>query len=168
MNDKNNLYTIRELTQDDWTLVKTIYQQGLDSNISTFQTLCPSYQEWNDGHLQDCRFVAVYEERVIGFAAISPTSKREVYHGVVEVSIYIDIQHVNKGIGTKLFRHLIKAAEENGYWSLYSSVIEENTASIALHQKCGFREIGFREKIARDRLGNWHNTILFERRNGFI
>jgi len=117
MNDKNDVLIIREFTQDDWRFVKSIYQQGLDSNIATFQTLCPSFDEWNDGHLQDCRFVAVYEEKVIGFAALSPTSKREVYRGVVEVSC----------------------------------VIEENNASIALHEKCGFRKIGFREKIARDR-----------------
>ena len=168
MNDKNNLLIIREFTQDDWSFVKSIYQQGLDSNIATFQTLCPSFDEWNDGHLQDCRFVAVYEEKVIGFAALSPTSKREVYRGVVEVSIYIDMQHTNKGIGTTLFSHLINVAKENGYWSLYSSVIEENNASIALHEKCGFRKIGFREKIARDRFNHWHNTILFERRNDLI
>ncbi|MFA9463123.1 MAG: N-acetyltransferase family protein [Velocimicrobium sp.] len=168
MNDKNSLLTIRKLTQNDWIFVKDIYQQGLDLNIATFQTICPSFEEWNNGHLPDCRFVAVYEGEVVGFAVLSPTSKRDVYHGVVEVSIYLDIQHTGQGIGTKLFSYLINAAEEKKYWSLYSSIIEENTASIALHQKCGFRKIGYREKIARDRFGNWHNTLLFERRSSLI
>lgn len=118
-----------------------------------------------EGDKTTCRFVAVFDGKVIAFAVLSPTFKREVYRGVVEVSIYLDLQYSKLGIGTKLLSHLIDAAERNGYWSLYSSVIEENVASIALHKKCGFREIGFREKIAKDRFGNWHNTILFERRS---
>lgn len=168
MNEKSVSLSIREFTQDDWAFVKDIYQQGMDLNIATFQTVCPSFEEWDNGHLPDCRFVACYDGKVVGFAVLSPTSKREVYRGVVEVSIYLDLQYAKMGIGTKLFHHLIKASEEKGYWSLYSSIIEENKASIALHQKCGFRKIGFREKIAKDRFGNWHNTILFERRSSPI
>ena len=164
----NDLLTIRDFKEDDWKYVKEIYQQGLDSNIATFQTVCPSFEEWDDGHLKDCRFVAIYDGKVVGFAVLSPTSKREVYRGVVEVSIYLDLQYTYKGIGTKLFHHLIASAERGGYWSLYSSIIDKNTASIAFHEKCGFRKIGFREKIAKDRFGDWHNTILFERRSSLI
>jgi phosphinothricin acetyltransferase len=168
MNDISKSIMIREFKPDDWNYVKAIYQQGLDLNIATFQTECPTFDEWDKGHLEDCRFVADYDGKIIAFAVLSPTSKREVYRGVVEVSIYLDLQYTKLGVGTQLINYLIDAAERNGYWSLYSSVIEENVASIALHKKCGFREIGFRDKIAKDRFGNWHNTILFERRSCFI
>lgn len=168
VSEKNTSITIRELDTNDWDNIKEIYQQGLDLNLATFQTECPSYEEWDNGHLVDCRFGAICENKLVGFAVLSPTSKREVYKGVVEVSIYIDTNYKNKGIGTSLLKHLIKEADEKGYWTLYSGIIEENTASIALHQACGFRKIGYREKIAKDRFGNWHNTVLFERRSPFI
>lgn len=164
----NDLITIRDFKKSDWTYVKEIYQQGLDSNIATFQTVCPSFEEWDEGHLKDCRFVALYNDKVVGFAVLSPTSKREVYRGVVEVSIYLDTQFKNNGIGTLLLNHLIDDSEKRGFWSLYSSIIEENIGSIALHAKCGFKKVGYRENIAKDRLGNWHNTILFERRSSLI
>lgn len=165
MSNKNTSITIRDLNQSDWNDIKDIYQQGLDLNIATFQTECPNFEEWDNGHLADCRFGAVYENKLVGFAVLSPTSKREVYKGVVEVSVYIDSSFKNKGIGTRLLKHLINETEQKGYWTLYSGIIEENTASIALHQACGFRKIGYREKIAKDRFGNWHNTVLFERRS---
>lgn len=161
----NNLITIRQMNPEDWNSIKDIYEQGLDSNISTFQTDCPSYEEWDSGHLEDCRLVAILDERIVGWIALSPTSKREVYRGVVEVSIYVDSSYSKQGIGSTLMNHLVKESEKKGYWSLYSSVIEENAASLSLHMKCGFRKIGYRERIAKDRFGNWHNTILFEKRS---
>lgn len=159
---------IREMVSNDWEQVKAIYQQGLDCNIATFQTLCPNYEEWDLGHLEDCRFVAVLNNNIVGWIALSATSKREVYKGVVEVSVYVDSHYSKQGVGTQLMEQLIKESESKGYWSLYSSVIEENMASIALHIKSGFRKIGYREKIAKDRFGNWHNTILFEKRSSLI
>jgi phosphinothricin acetyltransferase len=159
---------IREMVSNDWEQVKEIYHQGLDCNIATFQTTCPNYEEWDLGHLEDCRFVAVIGNKIVGWIALSATSKRAVYKGVVEVSIYVDSHASKQGVGTKLMEHLIKDSESKGYWSLYSSVIEENMASIALHTKSGFRKIGYREKIAKDRFGNWHNTILFEKRSSLI
>ena len=80
------------------------------------------------------------------------------------MSVYIDNDYQGKGIGTKLVVQLLQEAKKLGYWSIYSAVISLNTASIALHKKCGFREIGYREKIAKDRFGNWQNTTLFELR----
>lgn len=158
-------FIIREFQDYDWSDVMRVYQQGLDLNIATFQTECPSFEVWNERHSKDCRFVADWNGKVVGFIVIAPTSVREVYKGVVEVSIYVDLNCAGKGIGKALMTHLIAESEKLGYWTLYSSVIEENKASIALHEACGFRRIGFREKIAKDRFGVWHNTINFEKRN---
>lgn len=160
-----NKCVIRRMKESDWDRVSEIYTQGLETNISTFQTECPTYEEWDNGHLEDCRLVAVIDDVVVGWVALSPTSKREVYKGVVEVSLYVDNSYKNCKIGTTLLKTLLVDSEKKGYWSLYSSIIAENAASLRVHKNCGFREVGYRERIAKDRFGRWHNTILMEKRN---
>lgn len=155
---------IREMNEEDWKRVEEIYLQGIEKGTATFNTKCPSYEEWDNGHIDSCRFVYVDDEYVVGWIAISPTSSRCVYKGCVEMSVYVDSNYQGRGIGTKLVAHLLQEAQIRGYWSVYSTVISINTASIALHKKCGFREIGYREKVAKDRFGNWQNTTLFELR----
>ena len=156
---------IREMEENDWERVSQIYQQALLEGISTFETKCPSFELWDKGHLKDCRFVMLAENTVVGWCVVSPTSAREAYKGVIEVSIYIDKAFRGKGLGTELLNHLCRASEEKGYWCLYVSILSINTASINLHKKCGFREVGYRERIAKDRFGQWQNTTLMERRN---
>lgn len=155
---------IRKMEKTDWSRVKEIYEQSLLKGESTFNIFCPDYKEWDSSHLKDCRYVAEIDDRVVGWIAISPTSSRDAYKGVVEVSIYIDSFHQGCGIGTQLLETLCKQSELYGYWCLYASIFSINTASIHLHKKCGFREIGFRERIAKDRFGRWQNTILMEKR----
>jgi len=99
---------------------------------------------------------------------LSPTSSRAVYAGVAEVSIYIGEKYKGQGIGKVLLTNLISASEENGFWTLQSGIIRENVASIALHKKCGFREIGIREKIAKTNEGIWHDVVLMERRSKVV
>ena len=154
------------MKEDDWTRVSQIYQQGLLEGISTFETVCPSFETWDTAHLKDCRYVMLADDTVVGWCAVSPTSARESYKGVVEVSIYFDKAFRGKGFGTELLCHLCKKSEEKGYWCLYVNILSINSASLNLHKKCGFREIGYRERIAKDRFGKWQNTIAMERRNG--
>ena len=99
---------------------------------------------------------------------IAPTSKREAYKGVVELSIFADKEVIHQGIGFKLLNHLVKETEQKGYWTLYSAIFSVNIASIELHKKCGFRVIGYREKIAKDIFGNWADTTIMERRSSFM
>ena len=155
---------IRKMLDTDWTRVAEIYKQGMESCIATFNTECPSFEEWDKSHIKECRYV--YEDNgiVVGWISISPTSSRCVYRGVAEMSIYNDSAHKGKGIGTALVNHLIKESQKLGYWSIYSAIISINKASIALHKKCGFREIGYRERIAKDIHGEWQNTTLMEYR----
>jgi len=155
---------IREMTKNDWPRVSAIYQQGIDSGIATFTTTCPTYEEWDLSHAKECRFVFEDQGIVAGWIAVSPTSQRCVYKGCVEMSIYIDKNYQHKGIGEKLVKHLIKEAPVAGFWSIYSAIISINKASYNLHKKCAFREIGYRERIAKDKFGNWQNTTLFEMR----
>lgn len=157
---------IRDMKDDDWAAVSRIYTQGLEAGTSTFETVCPDYPTWSANHLPDCRFVITTDGEVSGWCAISATSKRAVYRGVVEVSIYVDRSCRNRGIGRRLLQHLCAETEKRGYWSLYSSIFAINTASAKLHEACGFRRVGVREKIARNRFGEWQDVFIYERRNG--
>lgn len=159
---------IRAMTPADWPQVRRIYLEGIATGIATFQQEAPEYAQWDSSHLPACRLVMEEAGEIAGWAALSPTSARPVYRGVVEVSIYIAAGHRGKGVGKALLQELIACSEQQGCWTLMSSVFAENTASRALHRSCGFREVGVRERIAIAADGRWHDTVLFERRSPVI
>lgn len=155
---------IREMSAQDSARILEIYKMGLDMRNATFETTVPTWTYWDSKHLKHSRLVYVENETILGWVALSPTSSRSVYEGVAEVSIYIDILSLGKGIGSKLMAEVIRSSEDNGIWTLFSSVFPENTATLKLHNKFGFRIIGTREKIAKLD-GKWRNTVLLERRS---
>ena len=159
---------IDEITQLDWQQVAQIYLEGINTGKATFQTQVPTWEDWNNGHVNSCRFVIRFENKILGWGALSPTSSRCVYAGVAEVSIYIGENDRGQGIGKVLLDELIKQSEEAGFWTLQSGIIRENTSSIALHERCGFRVVGIREKIAKMENGEWHDVVLMERRSKTI
>lgn len=158
-------YEIRKMTEADWDEVGKIYQEGMDTNIATFQTECPTWEEWNASHLKPCRLVITEDGKVIGWAALTAVSGRCVYAGVAEASLYIAQEYRGRGAGKKLLLELIRVSEENGFWTLQSGIMQENTASLRLHEICGYRMVGYRERIGRDRFGKWRNTVLMEKRS---
>ena len=155
---------IEKLTQEHWQKVAAIYQEGIDTKNATFETETPTWKDWNAAHHQHSRFVMLEDKKVLGWCALSPVSKRFAYQGVAEVSIYISLQNLGKGIGNRLMLALIKSSEENKIWTLYSSLFPENTGSVRLHEKHEFKKIGKREKIAQLD-GIWRDTVLYERRS---
>ena len=163
----NQKIKFRKLEEKDWTHVSEIYKQGLDTENATFQLEVPSWSDWNNGHLISCRIIAEIDTKIIGWAALSPVSSRCVYGGVAEVSVYVSNDFSGQQIGTKLLNKLILESEENGIWTLQSSIFPENKASLKIHKKLGFREVGYREKIGKMK-GVWRDTILLERRSSKI
>ncbi|MGV8984361.1 N-acetyltransferase family protein [Clostridium sp.] len=161
-------YKIEKMRDLDWDQVANIYLEGIKTGIATFQSEVPTYENWNNGHISSCRFVARAYDNILGWAVLSPTSSRCVYEGVAEVSIYIDEKYKGKGIGKALLTDLIKESEKNGFWTLQSGIIRSNVSSIALHKKCGFREVGIREKVAKMNNENWLDTVLMERRSAIV
>jgi phosphinothricin acetyltransferase len=155
---------ITAMSPDDWEAVRTIYQEGIETNQATFETSVPSWAAWNAAKRKDCRLVTRRENRVIAWAALNPVSSREVYAGVAEVGIYVASQERGRGVGRSLLTALIEAAELAGTWTLQASVFPENEASMALFQSCGFRIVGYRERIAKHH-GLWRDTVLLERRS---
>ncbi|MCH5324256.1 MAG: N-acetyltransferase [Eubacterium sp.] len=148
----------------DWERVEAIYLQGIEKGIATFNTKSPSYEQWDREHIDSCRLVYIDGEKVVGWVALSPISGRCAFSGCAEMSIYIDNDFQGRGIGTELVKRLVREAQKHGYWTIMSSVTSINSASVALHKKCGFREIGYCERMAKDLFGNWQNVTLFELR----
>lgn len=159
-----NDIVIRAMQKNDWKSVAQIYQEGIDTDIATFETQVPSWEKWDSGHLKICRLVAEHEGEVLAWAALSPVSTREVYAGVAELSIYVAAESKGKGLGSILMSRVIEESEKAGIWTIQSSIFSENTISINLHQKAGFRIVGYRERIAK-RNGIWRNTHILERRS---
>ncbi len=158
---------VRALQKEDWPAVRDIYQAGIDTGIATFETQVPDWESWNNKFLTECRLVATEKGVVKGWAVLSSVSKRKVYRGVAEVSVYIDLKCTQQGIGSVLMEELIKASEKEKFWTLQSTIFPENKASIRVHEKFGFRIVGRRERIAK-RDGRWKDTILLERRSSLI
>lgn len=157
-------YVIERMQSADWPQVRAIYEAGIATGQATFEIVAPDWAQWDAGHLAECRLVARAGDNVLGWAALSPVSRRQVYAGVAEVSVYVAPTVHGQGVGQALLAALIAASEQHGLWTLQAGVFPENIASLALHRKHGFREVGRRERIARHH-GVWRDTVLLERRS---
>lgn len=155
---------IEKMRPCDWEEVREIYLEGIATGHATFQKDAPSWEEWDRSHNPECRIVARLDRDVVGWSALSPISSRSVYAGCGEVSVYVSQKHNRRGIGSLLLKTLIEISEQNGFWTLQSSIFPENEGSIKLHKNNGFREVGRRERIGKMD-GVWRDTILLERRS---
>jgi L-amino acid N-acyltransferase YncA len=160
-------YVIDQMTGKDWERVRSIYLEGIATGHATLETEAPSWEKWDGGHLAKGRLVARSGETIAGWAALSPVSRRPVYSGVAEVSVYVGEKYRGRGVGSLLLGALVEASEQNGIWTLQAGIFPENTASIALHQRHGFREVGRRERIGKLN-GVWRDVVLLERRSRVV
>ena len=158
---------IRPLTAEDWPAVEEIYLAGIATGNATFETEAPTWERWHATHHEFVRLIATDGTTTLGWAALSPVSTRKVYAGVAEVSVYVAQQARGQGLGQRLLEALIAGSEQNGIWTLQASIFPENVASLKLHDRCGFRKVGRRERIAK-RVGVWRDTILLERRSAVV
>ena len=151
----------------DAEAVLEIYQQGMDTGHATFQTQAPSWEDWDKSHIPDLRYVALNDAEVVGWAALTAVSSRCVYAGVAEVSVYVEESHKGKHIGYQLLQYLIGESEAKGYWTLQAGIFPENKSSLSLHEKCGFKIVGTRQRIGKMK-GVWRDTVLLERRSSKV
>ncbi len=158
---------IRVLTPGDWPRVEAIYAEGIATGNATFETATPSWEEFDATRLPDHRFVAVEDGEVVGWIAVSPTSSRECYAGVVEHSVYVAENARGRGIGHLLLEALVASTDAAELWTIQTSVFPENEATLALHERVGFRLVGRRERIAQLD-GSWRDTLLLERRSRLV
>ncbi|HEY1676483.1 MAG TPA: GNAT family N-acetyltransferase [Candidatus Sulfotelmatobacter sp.] len=159
------------MSADVWPVVRQIYGEGIAAGNATFETELPDWEKWNASHRKDCRLVAVQEPAgksdtpvVFGWAALSPVSNRLVYAGVAEVSVYVAAKARECGVGRSLLSALVSESEAKGVWTLQAGIFPENLASITLHERCGFRVVGRRQRIG-NLDGVWKDVLLLERRS---
>jgi L-amino acid N-acyltransferase YncA len=163
-------FHITLLEPEDWPAVGAIYAEGLATGKATFETELPAWEKWDNAHRKDCRLVAResgQRNNVIGWAALSPVSYRQVYAGVAEVSVYVSQAARGRGVGRALLDELIEASEHAGVWTLQAGIFPENIASLKLHKTHGFHELGVRRRIGQ--LGGiWRDVLLLERRSSVV
>ena len=158
---------IRKFNKTDYTCVQSIYQQGIDTGNATFQQATKSWDEWNNSMLNHSRLVAVENHNILGWAALSPISSRDVYSGVAEVSVYVSVGAQGKGVGQELLSNLISESEKNNIWMLQAAIFPENINSLKLHKNNNFRQLGIREKLGKMN-GIWRDVVLVERRSKVV
>lgn len=161
------MITLQPMHAQDAGIVLEIYRHGIESGMATFETEVPDWNTFDAKYLPHSRIVAIEDDAIVGWCVLLPVSSRQCYRGVAEVSVYVHKEHQRKGIGRTLLEALIKESEKHGIWSLLSVIHEENRASIHLHEQCGFRYIGYRERIAQLD-GIWRTTIMMERRSKIV
>ncbi|MCP8709184.1 N-acetyltransferase family protein [Streptomyces coelicoflavus] len=148
--------------------VLAIYQAGIDEGNATFETGAPAWEAFDAARLPEHRFAALDADgTVLGWVAASRVSDRCAYAGVVEHSVYVHPGARGRGVASALLKALVDSTERAGIWTIQSGVFPENTASLAVHQRAGFRVIGTRERIGRHH-GVWRNVVLVERRSPAI
>jgi phosphinothricin acetyltransferase len=148
----------------DWPQVLSIYEAGIATGNATFETSAPDWPAWDASHLAEHRLVAVSDGSVLGWAALAAVSDRCVYAGVAENSVYIHPDARGRGVGHRLLSALIESAEQAGIWTIQTGIFPENTASLQLHERCGFRVVGVRQRIGQHQ-GGWRDVLFLERRS---
>lgn len=160
-------FEIDELAEKDYPDVAEIYRHGIETGLATVDTESPTWAEWDEAHLDRCRLVAVMCGQVVGWAALCGISSRCACHGAAEVSVYVRKGCREAGFGTALLKALVAESEEAGIWTLESRLFPDNAASLALHEKCGFREVGRHKRMVRAN-GRWRDVVILERRSDSV
>ena len=154
---------VRPLDPDDYPAVADVFAEGISTGRATFETRVPTWEEWDAGHLPEHRFVAELDGEVAGWVAVVPYSRRAVYRGVGEESVYVAERARGRGVGRALLEAVIESARNGGLWTLQAGIFPDNVASLELHGRLGFREVGVRERIGQLD-GAWRDVILLELR----
>lgn len=154
----------------DWPVVHRIYAEGIATGVATLEHEAPDWDHFDRSHRPDCRFVARDFEGgpVLGWVALTGYSARRTYRGVAWESVYVAEDARRRGVGRALLEALVPASEAAGFWTLLAGVIAENAASLALHERCGFRQVGAQRSMGRDAAGRWRDVVLLERRSDRI
>ena len=156
---------VERMRPGHWPAVRSIYEAGIATGNATLERQAPEWEGWDAGHRPDCRLVAVDGDRVLGWVALAPYSTRTVYAGVAWLSVYVAPDAQRRGIGRRLVEAAVEASEEAGVWTLMAGILPENVASLALHERAGFRRIGIQRRFGRDAAERWRDVVLMERRS---
>jgi phosphinothricin acetyltransferase len=156
---------LEPLGREHWDDVRRILEAGISTGDATLDPEAPDWERFDEVHRRDGRYVAVAGGKVVGWTALSPYSKRDVYAGVAWERVYVASEAQGRGVGRALLEHLIAQTDSLGIWTLQAGVIRENGRSLALHRRVGFRVVGVQERLGRDAHGQWRDVVLLQWRN---
>ncbi|RIJ43000.1 GNAT family N-acetyltransferase [Pontibacter oryzae] len=161
-------FILSEMLPEHYPQVQEIYTLGIATQNATLEVKAPDWEEWDSKYMRSCRLVALTGQgELAGWAGLTAVSGRCVYRGVAENSVYIHPTYKGKGIGRQLLQRLVALSEQEGIWTLQAGILKENEASIKLHQQCGFRVVGMRERLGQLN-GQWRDICLMERRSNSV
>jgi phosphinothricin acetyltransferase len=168
--DRERALTIEPMTADDWPAVQRIYAAGIATGDATLEREAPGWSHFDHSHQADCRLVAraLPGGAILGWTALTAYSSRRVYAGVAWESVYVAPDARGRGVGRALLEAVIPASEAAGFWALFAGVLAENAASLALHERVGFRRIGVQHRLGQDGRGRWRDVVLLERRSAVV
>ncbi len=156
--------TVEPMTNADAEAVLAIYAEAIAGGNATLETSVPDWTHWHAAHRRDCRLVARLDGLVVGWTALGRYSSRDVYRGVAWESVYVAGTARRRGVGRALLERMIADSEASGIWTLLAGILPENTASLALHERVGFRRLGVHQRLGRDGTGAWRDVVILERR----
>jgi phosphinothricin acetyltransferase len=161
---------VEPMTDADWPEVRRIYAEGIATGDATLEREAPDWNHFDHSHRHDCRLVAreVAGGAIVGWTALTAYSSRRVYAGVAWESVYVAADARGEGVGRALLEALIPAAESSGLWTLLAGVLIDNTASLALHEAVGFRQVGVQRGLGQDATGRWRDVVLLEHRSPVV
>jgi phosphinothricin acetyltransferase len=156
----------RLATPADAAAITEIYNEGIADRVATFETE-PRTPAQIAQQLADKgdRFPTVVVERdgqVVAYAGAGAYRSRPAYAGVAEHSVYVARAARGTGAGRVALDAMCLAYAERGFWKIVSRIFPENTASLRLHERCGFRVVGvYRRHGKLD--GEWRDCVIVER-----
>jgi L-amino acid N-acyltransferase YncA len=157
---------IRAVALGDAEAIRAIYNVEVLESTVTFDLVprtLEAQEAWIRQHLGGHpAIVAVEDDRVLGFASLSPFRTRAAYAPTVEDSVYLDRAVRGRGIGEQLLREIVALGTDHGFHSVMARIVGGHDASIALHRKCGFEEIGCEREVGR-KFGRWLDVVLMQR-----
>lgn len=162
--------SIEPMTPEDWPAVRRIYAEGIATGDATLEREPPDWSHFDHSHPLECRLVArdLASGDVLGWTALGGYSSRKVYSGVAWESVYVGAEARGRGVGRALLETVIPASEAAGFWTLLAGVLADNTPSLALHERVGFRQIGVQQRLGQDATGRWRDVVVLERRSTIV
>jgi len=142
---------IRAASESDQQAIMEIYNDAVLNTTATFDTEPRSLQnqmEWFRKHKKNHPvFVAEENNKVVGWASLSPWSDRCAYDTTVEVSVYIHKDFRGKGVGSQLLEKVTEEGRKVNNHTVISRITQGNEVSIHLHEKLGYRHIGVMKEV---------------------
>ena len=157
---------VRPAGADDAEAILEIYNHQVLTSTATFDLVPRTIREqqrWlTERSGAHAVVVAVADDRVAGFGALSPYRERAGYATTVEDSVYVAEGHQGQGVGRLLLEHLVETARNHGFHALMAKIVGGHERSIGLHRSCGFEVVGTEREVGR-KFGRWLDVVLMER-----